>query len=156
MVRGPWSVVRFARSAVGRRLLLGDDNLGLTLGWLVETKLGVALSIRLGGSRGPWSVVRGPWAVVRFARSAVGRRLLLGDDNLGLTLGWLVETKLGVALSIRRGGLRRQCSAAKAGLSGGPPRQPVGKPAGGGAMDARARRSGDERGEYLGERLASC
>ncbi|MBV8902681.1 MAG: molecular chaperone DnaK, partial [Acidobacteriia bacterium] len=40
--------------------------------------------------------------------------LLLGGDNLDLTLAWLVETKLGAQLSIRqRSGLRRQCSAAK-------------------------------------------
>jgi hypothetical protein len=44
----------------------------------------------------------------------VGKHLLLGGDNLDLTLAWLVETKLGVPISIRqRSGLRRQCSAAK-------------------------------------------
>src|SRR5512133_3615760 len=52
--------------------------------------------------------------LVNFTRTAVGRHLLLGGDNLDLTLGWLVETKLNVPLSIRqRSGLRRQCSAAK-------------------------------------------
>src|ERR1700726_339243 len=51
---------------------------------------------------------------VDFTRTAVGQHLLLGGDNLDLTLAWLVETKLGVPLSIRqRSGLRRQCSAAK-------------------------------------------
>ncbi|HTT64429.1 MAG TPA: Hsp70 family protein [Bryobacteraceae bacterium] len=51
---------------------------------------------------------------VDFTRTAVGRHLLLGGDNLDLTLAWLVETKLGVPLSIRqRSGLRRQCTAAK-------------------------------------------
>src|SRR6266852_2800491 len=50
------------------------------------------------------------WIANNFARS----RMLLGDDNLDLTLGWLVESKLGSQLSIRqRSGLRRQCSAAK-------------------------------------------
>ncbi len=44
----------------------------------------------------------------------MGKHLLLGGDNLDLTLAWLVETKLGAPLSIRqRSGLRRQCSAAK-------------------------------------------
>ena len=44
----------------------------------------------------------------------MGKHLLLGGDNLDLTLAWLVETKLGAQLSIRqRSGLRRQCSAAK-------------------------------------------
>lgn len=51
---------------------------------------------------------------IDFTRTAVGRHLLLGGDNLDLTLAWLVESKLGKQLSIRqRSGLRRQCAAAK-------------------------------------------
>ena len=51
---------------------------------------------------------------VDFTRTAVGRHLLLGGDNLDLTLSWLVEAKLGAQLSIRqRSALRRQCAAAK-------------------------------------------
>jgi molecular chaperone DnaK (HSP70) len=51
---------------------------------------------------------------VDFTRTAVGKHLLLGGDNLDLTLAWLVEAKLAKTLSIRqRSGLRRQCSAAK-------------------------------------------
>ncbi|MCC6857147.1 MAG: hsp70 family protein [Bryobacterales bacterium] len=51
---------------------------------------------------------------VDFTRTAVGRHLLLGGDNLDLTLAWLAETKLGKPLSLRqRNGLRRQCAAAK-------------------------------------------
>jgi hypothetical protein len=51
---------------------------------------------------------------VEFTRTAVGKHLLLGGDNLDLTLTWLVENKLGVPLSLRqRSGLRRQCAAAK-------------------------------------------
>src|SRR5579862_8575027 len=51
---------------------------------------------------------------VDFTRTAVGRHLLLGGDNLDLTLAWLVESKLGKQLSIRqRSALRRQCAAAK-------------------------------------------
>ena len=51
---------------------------------------------------------------LNFTRTAVGKHLLLGGDNLDLTLAWLVESKLGAQLSIRqRSGLRRQCSAAK-------------------------------------------
>src|ERR1700681_3663391 len=51
---------------------------------------------------------------IDFTRTAVGQHLLLGGDNLDLTLGWLVEAKLGKTLSIRqRSGLRRQCAAAK-------------------------------------------
>ena len=51
---------------------------------------------------------------VQFTRTAVGKHLLLGGDNLDLTLAWLVESKLGTQLSIRqRSALRRQCAAAK-------------------------------------------
>jgi molecular chaperone DnaK (HSP70) len=51
---------------------------------------------------------------IDFTRTAVGKHLLLGGDNLDLTLGWLVEAKLGKTLSVRqRTGLRRQCAAAK-------------------------------------------
>src|SRR5580700_11814431 len=51
---------------------------------------------------------------IEFTRTAVGKHLLLGGDNLDLTLAWLVESKLGTQLSIRqRTGLRRQCAAAK-------------------------------------------
>ena len=51
---------------------------------------------------------------VEFTRTAVGKHLLLGGDNLDLTLTWLVEAKLGKTLSVRqRSGLRRQCAAAK-------------------------------------------
>jgi hypothetical protein len=51
---------------------------------------------------------------VEFTRTAVGKHLLLGGDNLDLTLSWLAEAKLGKALSVRqRSALRRQCSAAK-------------------------------------------
>jgi molecular chaperone DnaK (HSP70) len=51
---------------------------------------------------------------LEFTRTAVGKHLLLGGDNLDLTLAWLVETKAGKALSLRqRSALRRQCAAAK-------------------------------------------
>ena len=51
---------------------------------------------------------------IEFTRTAVGNHLLLGGDNLDLTLAWLVEAKLGTQLSIRqRSALRRQCAAAK-------------------------------------------
>jgi molecular chaperone DnaK (HSP70) len=51
---------------------------------------------------------------IDFTRTAVGKHLLLGGDNLDLTLAWLVESKLAKTLSVRqRSGLRRQCAAAK-------------------------------------------
>ncbi|HYZ84518.1 MAG TPA: Hsp70 family protein, partial [Bryobacteraceae bacterium] len=56
---------------------------------------------------------------VEFTRTAVGQHLLLGGDNLDLTLTWLVEAKLGTTLSLRqRSALRRQCAAAKERLLG--------------------------------------
>jgi actin-like ATPase involved in cell morphogenesis len=52
--------------------------------------------------------------MVDFTRTAVGKHLLLGGDNLDLTLTWLVEAKLGKPLSLRqRSALRRQCASAK-------------------------------------------
>lgn len=60
---------------------------------------------------------------VEFTRTHVGRHLLLGGDNLDLTLSWLAESKLGKTLSLRqKSALRRQCSAAKERLlsEGGP------------------------------------
>ncbi len=51
------------------------------------------------------------------------KHLLLGGDNLDLTIAWLAESKLNAQLSLRqRSALRRQCSAAKERLlsEGGP------------------------------------
>ena len=63
---------------------------------------------------------------IDFTRTAVGKHLLLGGDNLDLTLAWLAESKLGKQLSIRqRSGLRRQCSAAKELLLCDPRRESV-------------------------------
>ncbi len=76
----------------------------------------VVLVCDVGGGTSDFSLIRvsREGDLVNFTRTAVGRHLLLGGDNLDLTLAWLVETKLGVPLSIRqRSGLRRQCSAAK-------------------------------------------
>jgi molecular chaperone DnaK (HSP70) len=58
---------------------------------------------------------------IDFTRTAVGKHLLLGGDNLDLTLAWLVEAKIGHALSIRqRSALRRQCAAAKESMLANP------------------------------------
>jgi molecular chaperone DnaK (HSP70) len=75
----------------------------------------------VGGGTSDFSLIRVSRSgdLVNFTRTAVGKHLLLGGDNLDLTLAWLVETKLGVPLSIRqRSGLRRQCTAAKEKLLG--------------------------------------
>ena len=70
----------------------------------------------VGGGTSDFTLIRVPRDGDRidFTRTAVGKHLLLGGDNLDLTLAWLVEAKLGKQLSIRqRSALRRQCSAAK-------------------------------------------
>src|SRR5437763_12544538 len=76
----------------------------------------IVLVCDVGGGTSDFSLIKvsRQGDLVEFTRTAVGKHLLLGGDNLDLTLAWLVETKLGTALSIRqRSGLRRQCAAAK-------------------------------------------
>jgi molecular chaperone DnaK (HSP70) len=70
----------------------------------------------VGGGTSDFTLIRVKREIdrVEFTRTAVGKHLLLGGDNLDLTLGWLVESKLTTKLSLRqRSALRRQCSAAK-------------------------------------------
>src|SRR5581483_2967255 len=88
----------------------------------------VVLVCDVGGGTSDFSLIRvsREGDLVNFTRTAVGKHLLLGGDNLDLTFAWLVETKLGAQLSIRqRSGLRRQCSAAKEILLTDPTRQSV-------------------------------
>jgi molecular chaperone DnaK (HSP70) len=79
----------------------------------------------VGGGTSDFTLIRIERAGDRidFTRTAVGQHLLLGGDNLDLTLSWLAEQKLNTQLSVRqRSALRRQCSAAKEKLltEGGP------------------------------------
>jgi molecular chaperone DnaK (HSP70) len=93
-----WIANNFARS---RRLLFDGQ---------------VVLICDVGGGTSDFSLIRvsREGDKIDFTRTAVGKHLLLGGDNLDLTIAWLAETKLGKQLSIRqRSGLRRQCSAAK-------------------------------------------
>ncbi len=76
----------------------------------------VVLICDVGGGTTDFSLIRvsRDGDKIDFTRTAVGKHLLLGGDNLDLTLAWLAESKLNRQLSIRqRSGLRRQCSAAK-------------------------------------------
>src|SRR5437764_3229737 len=76
----------------------------------------IVLVCDVGGGTSDFSLIKvsRDGDLVDFTRTAVGKHLLLGGDNLDLTLAWLVESKLGVPLSIRqRSGLRRQCTNAK-------------------------------------------
>ncbi|MDP9169479.1 MAG: hsp70 family protein, partial [Acidobacteriota bacterium] len=105
-----WIANNFARS---RRLLFDGQ---------------VVLICDVGGGTSDFSLIRvsREGDKIDFTRTAVGKHLLLGGDNLDLTLAWLAETKLGKQLSIRqRSGLRRQCSAAKEVLLGDARRESV-------------------------------
>src|ERR1041385_8147658 len=76
----------------------------------------IVLVCDVGGGTSDFSLIRvsRDGDKIDFTRTAVGKHLLLGGDNLDLTIAWLAESKLGKQLSIRqRSGLRRQCSAAK-------------------------------------------
>ena len=87
-----WIANNFARS---RRLLFDGQ---------------VVLVCDVGGGTSDFSLIRvsRDGDKIDFTRTAVGKHLLLGGDNLDLTLAWLAETKLGKQLSIRqRSGLRR-------------------------------------------------
>jgi len=88
----------------------------------------IVLICDVGGGTSDFSLIRvsRDGDKIDFTRTAVGKHLLLGGDNLDLTLAWLAESKLGKQLSIRqRSGLRRQCSAAKEILLSDPRRHSV-------------------------------
>jgi molecular chaperone DnaK (HSP70) len=76
----------------------------------------IVLVCDVGGGTSDFSLIRvtRDGDKIEFTRTAVGKHLLLGGDNLDLTLAWLAETKIAKPLSIRqRNALRRQCSSAK-------------------------------------------
>jgi molecular chaperone DnaK (HSP70) len=114
-----------AREAGLERLTLLEEPAAAFYSWIAHNlaesrkKLfdgQVVLVCDVGGGTSDFSLIRvsREGDLVNFTRTAVGKHLLLGGDNLDLTLAWLVETKLGAQLSIRqRSGLRRQCTAAK-------------------------------------------
>jgi molecular chaperone DnaK (HSP70) len=117
--------VMAARDAGLERLTLLEEPAAAFYSWIANNLAAsrkklfdgqVVLVCDVGGGTSDFSLIRvsREGDLVNFTRTAVGKHLLLGGDNLDLTLGWLVETKLGTQLSIRqRSGLRRQCSAAK-------------------------------------------
>src|SRR5215471_18089935 len=117
--------VMAAREAGLERLTLLEEPAAAFYSWIANNlaqsrkKLfdgQIVLVCDVGGGTSDFSLIKvsREGDLVNFTRTAVGKHLLLGGDNLDLTLAWLVETKLGVPLSIRqRSGLRRQCSSAK-------------------------------------------
>jgi len=124
--------VMAARDAGLERLTLLEEPAAAFYSWIANNlaqsrkKLfdgQIVLVCDVGGGTSDFSLIRvgREGDLVTFTRTAVGKHLLLGGDNLDLTLAWLVETKLGAKLSIRqRSGLRRQCSAAKEALLNDP------------------------------------
>ena len=129
--------VMAARDAGIERLTLLEEPAAAFYSWIANNlsqsrkKLfdgQIVLVCDVGGGTSDFSLIRvsREGDLVNFTRTAVGKHLLLGGDNLDLTLAWLVETKLGVPISIRqRSGLRRQCSAAKEMLLNDPNRKSV-------------------------------
>ena len=117
--------VMAARQAGLEKLTLLEEPAAAFYSWIANNLLRsrktlydgqTILVCDVGGGTSDFSLIRvsRQGDQVDFTRTAVGKHLLLGGDNLDLTLAWLVETKLGVPLSVRqRSGLRRQCSAAK-------------------------------------------
>ncbi len=117
--------VMAARDAGLERLTLLEEPAAAFYSWIANNlsqsrkKLfdgQIVLVCDVGGGTSDFSLIRvsREGDLVNFTRTAVGKHLLLGGDNLDLTLAWLAETKLGASLSVRqRSGLRRQCSAAK-------------------------------------------
>jgi molecular chaperone DnaK (HSP70) len=117
--------VMAARDAGIERLTLLEEPAAAFYSWIANNLAAsrkklfdgqVVLVCDVGGGTSDFSLIRvsREGDLVNFTRTAVGKHLLLGGDNLDLTLAWLVETKLNVPLSIRqRSGLRRQCSGAK-------------------------------------------
>src|SRR3954449_6254739 len=117
--------VMAARDAGLERLTLLEEPAAAFYSWIANNLAAsrkklfdgqVVLVCDVGGGTSDFSLIKvsREGDLVNFTRTAVGKHLLLGGDNLDLTLGWLVETKLNQQLSIRqRSGLRRQCSSAK-------------------------------------------
>jgi molecular chaperone DnaK (HSP70) len=117
--------VMAARDAGLERLTLLEEPAAAFYSWIANNLAAsrkklfdgqMVLVCDVGGGTSDFSLIRvsREGDLVNFTRTAVGKHLLLGGDNLDLTLAWLVESKLGAQLSIRqRSGLRRQCSAAK-------------------------------------------
>src|ERR1700674_2460353 len=117
--------VMAARDAVLERLTLLEEPAAAFYSWIATNLAAsrkklfdgqIVLVCDVGGGTSDFSLIRvtREGDLVNFTRTAVGKHLLLGGDNLDLTLAWLVESKLGTPISIRqRSGLRRQCSSAK-------------------------------------------
>ena len=125
--------VRAASDAGLANLTLLEEPLAALYAWIAShrqtlsstfTDSSLVLVCDVGGGTTDFSLIRSGIedGELAFERVAIGEHLLLGGDNLDLTLAALVERKLGEAakLSIsQRQALRRRCSAAKEALLSG-------------------------------------
>ncbi|MFL6282435.1 MAG: Hsp70 family protein, partial [Pyrinomonadaceae bacterium] len=118
--------VAAAREAGLEELTLLEEPLAAFYAWVAAQKSGLKRRLKdgqiilvcdVGGGTTDFSLirVRVEDGEVQFVRTAIGEHLLLGGDNVDLTLARLVEEKLGhPRLSLRQqNALRRQCCAAK-------------------------------------------
>jgi molecular chaperone DnaK (HSP70) len=118
--------VEAARRAGFERLTLLEEPLAALYAWIAANRRTMAdtfqtgaliLICDVGGGTTDFSLIRVDveGGELAFERIAIGEHLLLGGDNLDLTLAVLVEQKFGgVKLSLaQRQILRRKCSAAK-------------------------------------------
>jgi molecular chaperone DnaK (HSP70) len=124
--------VQAAREAGIEKLTLLEEPAAAFYAWIANhlsqsqrslTDGMTVLVVDVGGGTSDFTLIRvsREGDRVQFTRTAVGRHLLLGGDNLDLTLTWLVESKLKTQFSLRqRSALRRQCSAAKERLLASP------------------------------------
>jgi molecular chaperone DnaK (HSP70) len=126
--------VEAARAAGLSDVTLLEEPLAALYAWIAANRRAAAailgggaliLVCDVGGGTTDFSLIRADLAAdgeLTFERIAIGEHLLLGGDNLDLTLAVHVERKLGEAakLSIsQRQILRRKCSAAKEQLLSG-------------------------------------
>ncbi|HYP26269.1 MAG TPA: Hsp70 family protein [Blastocatellia bacterium] len=118
--------VEAARAAGIERLTLLEEPLAAFYAWIAAHRRSLKRHLRdgylvlicdVGGGTTDFSLirVRVVEGEVRFERTAIGDHLLLGGDNVDLSLSRRVEEKLGnPKLSIRqRNALARQCCSAK-------------------------------------------
>jgi molecular chaperone DnaK (HSP70) len=122
--------VEAARRAGLEHLTLLEEPLAAFYGWVAVYQHTVATEVQdgdlvlicdIGGGTSDFSLVRAHviGSDIRFERTAIGDHLLLGGENLDLSLARRVEQRLNTKLSLRqRYALGIACRAAKEGLLG--------------------------------------
>jgi molecular chaperone DnaK (HSP70) len=124
--------VEAARAAGVKNLTLLEEPLAAFYAWIVNNRASLKRRLKdgdlvlicdVGGGTTDFSLIRVHIQAreVRFSRTAIGKHLLLGGDNVDLALVRRVEEKLqNPKLTLRqRNALARQCCAAKERLLGG-------------------------------------